>query len=290
MITPSSILAIIFLDFSQTELTLSIIYNKSKQIINLFKKIGLPLSNKLQFNFKEQIKIGLKYLITFGIIKENHNINFNTHFFYIENKDRLKISYYKNNVLHHLVPYFIMSLYDNKDCINKIKNPIKLNFIHSLWKELHFDFYLPEYQKIIKNNKIRYYNKEERMFFINLFIFKYESLYMIICTILYLNEKQYVSITDLWAMAEVVFKVHFLHGPYLNRSESLCIPGLKNNIKYLLEENILYQKDNKYKLIDKTKLRSLKERIIVWLGHWSKENWKLGEMIDDKYYNSLNEL
>jgi len=147
LITPQAFLSLVFLDFEEKKgFLLEEILNRWKQfsyLINLQESKKLAESLKSFDQAQETLKSSLKFLLdnkNILVVKENGKI-----FYGISKARRKYFAYYKNTILHHLLPFWMILTIWNSFQKGQSFSLKTINEVYNLhFSLLKFDFFFPE--------------------------------------------------------------------------------------------------------------------------------------------------
>ncbi len=281
-VTPTSLLALVLLDEAAGALTWEQIEYKCKEVISFAKRFQIPLTPSLASNEKRSatLKNALNLLIRNKKVERMEREKLNHTFYTVRDDGRIKLSYFKNMILHHfLVPCLINNTWFNAFTgnITTVKQLVQYLIIKR--RELKFEFYLPpvkemfaqameiisyavgrpisNFEECFKLSSTEFYQIAQRVqFFSTALTSIYECYY---CSLLslrhFLQEGVSFSIEDFIQVSQEIHQIELEHGRVVRYPESKTVPTLKESLKYFCHIGILQlTEDKKYHVINEQKL------------------------------------
>jgi len=266
-ITPSSLLAMVMLDDPAGALTWRQIEERSFEIIEYCKFMGIPITKSLS---SDKISASLKVAMDMFINNKKAELikreKLNQIFYTINDESRIHLLYNKNMILHHFIVPGIMNATLFNIFNGNIKDATTLTrFLITKRKELKHEFYLPTVREMINEalRVIEYSLGEKLENLADALDFANEKLYSIASKISkfstgfnYLYEAYYVSAITLkflgsnpfneekfLQVSKELFEMEMEHGKVVKYPESFSVPIMKNTLKYYEHLNIIERDD-----------------------------------------------
>lgn len=298
-VTPSSLLALVMLDAPSGTLTWESIKEKSQEILEYCRHFKIPISSSLdRGDSSRSIKRALKNFINNKKVKVIEKGHIDQKFYYVDDKVRIEVLYFKNTILHHfIVPYFINAAWFKifNGSIKTVEDLTK--FLIRKRKDLRFEFYLPSVQETLDEAmKIVSFSVGEKIHsledaftlsqndlykiatsvraFSTGFSYIFEAYFLTASSLKYLTKSSF-SYDKFLSVTKEVYQMELLHGKVVQYPESFIAPVLKNGLKFLQAKGAIEEVGKEFQIVDFEKIQQARENLIIDL----QEQVSLGQKL-----------
>lgn len=284
-ITPSALLGLILLDEPSGALTWKQIEERSNDIIDYCTHMNIPLTESLRDNkANKSLKVAMDMFINNKKVDLIKRVKLNQIFYTINEESRVTLLYHKNMILHH----FFVPAVINTTWFNIFNGSIQTNaqltkFLLMKRKELKFEFYLPQTEKMIEEGMkiISYFigreidqvddilnMSTEDLYkvavkvkpFSTALSYIYEAYYISAITVKYLGDESF-SLEKFLQIGEELFKMEMEHGRIVKYVEAFTVPKMTATLNYLVHLNVIEKNEKAHYIVtDDYKLGKLIEK------------------------------
>lgn len=283
-VTPTSLLALVMLDDPQGALTWKQIEERSADVIDYCKHMGIPFTKSLRKeSLSQSIKIAMDMFINNKKVELIKREKLNQVFYSINEASRTHLLYHKNMILHHfIVPGIVNATWFNIFNGNISTQKDLLRYLLVKRKELKYEFYLPTVKEmILEAKKIVEYATGERLEriedalgfapeklysiaskvrrFSTAFSYIYEAYYIAAISIKFLGDKEFTE-EKFVQVAKELFEMEREHGRVVKYPESFNVPVMKASLRYLVNMDIIEVEKDKYTVKKMEKINQLIEK------------------------------
>jgi glycerol-3-phosphate O-acyltransferase len=284
-ITPSSLLSLILLDEPSGALTWKQIEQRTIDVTDYCKHMGIPLTKSLSSDSGlSAVKVAMDMFLNNKKVELLKRPKLNQVFYTLNDESRVNLLFHKNMILHH----FFVPAVINATWFNIFNGTIKdgkdlRNFLVMKRKELKYEFYLPKTVEMIEEGKkiIGYAigreikDIEEVLTFSIDELYKvtskvrrfstalsyiYEAYYISAITIKYLSDSPFTQDKFLQVAGEL-FEMEKEHGRIVKYQESFTNPKMIATLDYLINLSIIEKNEkNLFSVTDHEKMSYMIEK------------------------------
>ena len=283
-VTPTSLLALVMLDDPQGALTWKQIEERAADVIDYCDHMGIPYTKSLDKDqVSKSIKISMDMFINNKKVELIKREKLNQVFYSINENSRVHLLYHKNMILHHfIVPGIVNATWFNIFNGNISTPKDLLRYLLVKRKELKYEFYLPTVKEMIHEAEriVEYATGEklenigealefppEQLYsiaskvrrFSTAFSYIYEAYYIAAITVKFLGDKEF-SEDKFIQVAKELFEMEREHGRVVKYPESFNAPGMKASLRYLVNLEIVEEKEDKFSVKDMERINHLIEK------------------------------